>query len=285
MKNPLPWWIALAAWLAGAVYVHMCFIKQVCCQKQQRIPAIEIKDSTLLDLHLDGLLFARTRADLYSDPTAKFILDSLAVYLKSRPNRRLTITGYHTATEAGQSVMPDLGVARALSVQHYLLSAGIPPNNIETKGLLTASLAFLRDSTNGLAFAFDQVPATENDLAYAQRFVDIFHTLDLYFPTGQAQYIKTPDTERFVAEAITYLRANPRARFMLTGHTDNVGSDASNIRLSRKRAETVRKRMSSQGIRFGQIETFAKGESQPKASNETPEGRRANRRVSIVVVR
>ncbi|WP_223554332.1 OmpA family protein [Pseudomonas sp. BF-R-01] len=67
----------------------------------------------------------------------------------------------------------------------------------------------------------------------------------------------------------------------VTGHTDNVGSNASNIELSQKRAISVGKHLIGQGIDKTRIQVYGAGPSQPIASNGTEEGRAQNRRVEI----
>jgi OOP family OmpA-OmpF porin len=68
------------------------------------------------------------------------------------------------------------------------------------------------------------------------------------------------------------------------GHTDSVGSDAYNQKLSVKRAESVKAYLVSKGIEKNRIYTEGKGEKQPVADNKTNEGRAKNRRVEIEVV-
>jgi OOP family OmpA-OmpF porin len=68
------------------------------------------------------------------------------------------------------------------------------------------------------------------------------------------------------------------------GHTDSVGSDAYNQKLSVRRAEAVKAYLVSKGIEKNRIYTEGKGEKQPVASNKTKEGRAKNRRVEIEVV-
>ena len=67
------------------------------------------------------------------------------------------------------------------------------------------------------------------------------------------------------------------------GYTDNEGSDDGNLELSKKRANSVKKRLLTQGVASSQIESDGKGEADPKASNDTESGRKANRRVTVVV--
>jgi OOP family OmpA-OmpF porin len=68
------------------------------------------------------------------------------------------------------------------------------------------------------------------------------------------------------------------------GHTDSVGSDAYNQRLSVRRAEAVKAYLVSKGIEKNRVYTEGKGEKQPVADNKTAEGRAKNRRVEIEVV-
>jgi outer membrane protein OmpA-like peptidoglycan-associated protein len=77
--------------------------------------------------------------------------------------------------------------------------------------------------------------------------------------------------------------AAPDQQISVEGFTDSQGSARHNLRLSEERAEAVRRYLVSQGIRPGQIRSQGKGEAQPIASNDDPEGRANNRRVEIVL--
>jgi len=68
------------------------------------------------------------------------------------------------------------------------------------------------------------------------------------------------------------------------GHTDSIGSDAYNQKLSVRRAEAVKAYLISKGIERNRIYTEGKGEKQPVADNRTAEGRAKNRRVEVEVV-
>ena len=68
------------------------------------------------------------------------------------------------------------------------------------------------------------------------------------------------------------------------GHTDSVGSDSYNQKLSVRRSEAVKAYLVSKGIEKNRVYTEGKGEKQPVASNKTAEGRAKNRRVEIEVV-
>ncbi|MCX7203509.1 MAG: OmpA family protein [Burkholderiales bacterium] len=68
------------------------------------------------------------------------------------------------------------------------------------------------------------------------------------------------------------------------GHTDSVGSEAYNQKLSLRRAEAVKAYLVSKGIEANRVYTEGKGTKQPVADNKTAEGRAKNRRVEIEVV-
>ena len=68
------------------------------------------------------------------------------------------------------------------------------------------------------------------------------------------------------------------------GHTDSVGGDAANQKLSVARAEAVKAFLTSKGIEKNRVYTEGKGEKQPVADNKTAEGRAKNRRVEVEVV-
>lgn len=73
-------------------------------------------------------------------------------------------------------------------------------------------------------------------------------------------------------------------RVEIGGHTDNVGSDESNMKLSHDRAKSVRNYLVKAGIKSERLEAKGYGETQAVADNETEEGRKANRRTEFVVL-
>lgn len=79
------------------------------------------------------------------------------------------------------------------------------------------------------------------------------------------------------------LNAYPGTTVTVIGHTDNVGAADYNQNLSRRRAQAVTSVLISSGVAPERIRTLGQGESAPIADNLTPEGRRQNRRVEIVI--
>ncbi|WP_145960953.1 OmpA family protein [Sphingosinithalassobacter portus] len=90
---------------------------------------------------------------------------------------------------------------------------------------------------------------------------------------------------RSTLDQVSDVLANYENTFVdVYGHTDSVGSEAYNQALSERRASSVADYLSAHGVNSARIATRGFGETQPVASNETEEGRAANRRVEIKLV-
>ena len=92
----------------------------------------------------------------------------------------------------------------------------------------------------------------------------------------------TSEGRAHVDHAVQIMQESPSMRVVVEGNTDSIGSDAYNMKLSQRRADTVRDYMVQKGISASRIRTAAYGETRPIASNKTAEGRAQNRRVDIV---
>ena len=80
------------------------------------------------------------------------------------------------------------------------------------------------------------------------------------------------------------LKEFKKTQVQVTGHTDSVGSDASNQALSQRRAQSVANYLISQSIAPQRFYVSGMGESQPIASNDSPQGREQNRRVEVQII-
>lgn len=104
---------------------------------------------------------------------------------------------------------------------------------------------------------------------------------DMLFETGNSQ-LKGNAAENLV-KLSSFLKSYPDRTLLIEGHTDNVGSDASNLSLSQRRAESVRTYLLEQGISNNRLSAYGKGESFPVASNDSISGRALNRRVEVII--
>jgi len=89
-------------------------------------------------------------------------------------------------------------------------------------------------------------------------------------------------------EAAQTLKDNPEINVRIEGHTDSIGSDSYNQRLSERRAQAVKAYLVSRGVAASRLTTEGKGESEPIADNtkngrDNPEGRAMNRRAELKV--
>lgn len=87
-----------------------------------------------------------------------------------------------------------------------------------------------------------------------------------------------------LGELSELLVKKPEWGLILSGHTDNVGSEKANLLLSKERAEAVKKVLVSRGVDGNRVAVKYFGESQPIASNETALGKQENRRVEMLIV-
>lgn len=293
-NNNTLWWSALAGWMAVSTWYHVCRIKQLCdaplasvrsaADQPSELSPLRITDSSSLSLVSPGNFgFAKSGAQANFSGIHREI-DSLAVYLKANPEKKLTITGYFSAEETNKTNWPNLGIARAEGIRLHYISQGLPANTFATLSTLQSDIRFSPDSMRGgIDFTFSKLAPVENTPDETQKNGNIFNPLDLYFNTGSADYIKTSENEKFIKQAQNYLSENKNKKLLLTGHADNVGSTDLNTTLSGKRARQVKRLLITAGLPEAQLMTAAKGQFSPKESNNTAKGRAANRRVSIVV--
>ncbi len=97
---------------------------------------------------------------------------------------------------------------------------------------------------------------------------------------GFDKYQITPDMEPALEQALTILKNSSCQRFTVTGHTDSVGTDEYNQKLSERRVNAVTTWFRQKGF-TGQFKVVGKGELSPKFDNQTEDGRHLNRRVEI----
>ncbi|SPF79411.1 OmpA family protein [Pseudoprimorskyibacter insulae] len=105
---------------------------------------------------------------------------------------------------------------------------------------------------------------------------------DILFATDSATL--RPDLTRDLRTVAQNLIAYPDTTVQVIGHTDNTGDATYNQNLSVSRARSVANVLVGEGVQSYRVQAFGRGESQPVASNLTPEGRQQNRRVEIVIL-
>ena len=104
---------------------------------------------------------------------------------------------------------------------------------------------------------------------------------DILFDVNKAEL--KPEAQLVVSKLAGILLMMPELRIRTEGHTDASGSEGYNQQLSERRAETVKALLIGQGVNPARVSALGYGESKPIADNGTAEGRKANRRVEVVI--
>ena len=105
---------------------------------------------------------------------------------------------------------------------------------------------------------------------------------NVQFYTNSANLIPTSLSD--IQQLAQHLIDTPELDAIVIGHTDNVGDAQSNLKLSQRRAETVRNVIISMGVESNRLTAIGKGDKEPKTDNSTEEGRLMNRRVEVQLV-
>jgi outer membrane protein OmpA-like peptidoglycan-associated protein len=126
-------------------------------------------------------------------------------------------------------------------------------------------------------------PETKNDFQDEDGCPDLApRTLleGINFAPGRAELL--PGAAKVLDGVAAVLKADTTIRVEIQGHTDNTGAAETNLTLSQRRAEAVRKYLISQGVDAAQLDATGHGESAPIADNGTESGRAKNRRVEMI---
>ena len=110
----------------------------------------------------------------------------------------------------------------------------------------------------------------------------VTYAADAFFDFDKA--VLKPEGKAKLDDLVDKVKGINLEVIIAVGHTDSVGSDGYNQKLSVRRAEAVKSYLVSKGIEKNRVYTEGKGEKQPVADNKTAEGRAKNRRVEIEVV-
>jgi len=110
----------------------------------------------------------------------------------------------------------------------------------------------------------------------------VTYAADAFFDFDKA--ILKPEAKTKLDDLVSKTKDINLEVIIAVGHTDSVGTDAYNDKLSVRRAESIKTYLTSKGVEANRVYTEGKGKKQPVADNKTAEGRAKNRRVEIEVV-
>ena len=111
---------------------------------------------------------------------------------------------------------------------------------------------------------------------------EVFIVKNLHFATNKTRILSR--SEQALNDLYMYLARNPQIHIKIVGHTDNVGKDEANQKLSDGRANAVMQDLIERGIAPERLQAEGRGETQPIDTNDTEEGRQNNSRVEIEIL-
>lgn len=131
-------------------------------------------------------------------------------------------------------------------------------------------------------FKEDNVTIRGNDLAVKELKVGEAYTInDILYGTNS--YALSGRSEFILKGFARFLKENPNISVSIQGHTDDVGDDAKNLKLSQDRADGVKDFLVSQGISKSRLKAEGFGETKPKVPNTSEANRATNRRTEFVI--
>jgi outer membrane protein OmpA-like peptidoglycan-associated protein len=172
-------------------------------------------------------------------------------------------------------------------------TAGLKSHNIYKFNIDTGELLFKFNAgsasdtgadVGGLAI-FGEIAISSNTTQVTQEQSKIRVTLDsaILFDFNRSEL--KPDAQTALASIkTTLIDKHPRAKLVIEGHTDDVGTEEYNLTLSKQRAQSVAEWLRLNGIDASRLEISGYGKSRPKYSNTSEEDRARNRRVEIVII-
>ncbi len=162
---------------------------------------------------------------------------------------------------------------------------GCPENDNDGDGILDTvdTCPILPETRNGFEDE-DGCPDINPNLVVVNRQLGKIEIKQkVYFDTGKA--VIKPRSFKLLNEVAEVLKSNVKMFVMVEGHTDSRGGDSYNLRLSDRRANSVRVYLVAQGVEGTRLEAIGFGETKPIAPNETRDGRERNRRVEFTIVK
>ncbi|GAA3511012.1 OmpA family protein [Aquimarina addita] len=127
----------------------------------------------------------------------------------------------------------------------------------------------------------EEIPSVEVEVVEEEIYMVFDQSNGVFFDSGKS--VLNDTTKETMRKLSNVLIEYPTTKILIAGHTDSQGKEESNLKLSKERAESVRDYLIGQGVEEGRFTVEYYGESNPKATNDTPEGREKNRRVEVKI--
>lgn len=133
---------------------------------------------------------------------------------------------------------------------------------------------------DGVYDYMDKCPGTPAGMIVDENGCELYKGVLFDFDKSNVKPVYYP----MLDQVIDLVEENPNLRVTIQGHTDNIGSEAYNMKLSEKRARAVKDYLINKGLPAERISIEGYGFSKPIASNDTPDGRARNRRAEVRMI-
>ena len=267
----------------GARYYFVCQTLHWCTKQQMDTlasPHTDLIFPNASSLQLQLGTFPQGSDKLPRNPEMLKALDQLSSAVFQTEDYNLLIEGpvYEDETwSSAQTHFKDLGMARAAALASELQKRGVDGNRLELKSLVLSRSETLKPRLSFQPF----VPVgMSHGLPIGEVLLDSFALMGLRFDPNSTALAPTAELDAFAEQLIDALRVHPQLKLSLIGHTDNVDEELRNDSLGMWRARAVANYFYQLGYP-GQIEVISRGEREPVADNQSPEGRYQNRRVEV----
>ncbi len=246
----------------------------------------QITPKGLRQKHALGNFTVDVKAENYYPATQTFDIEEVGtteyvtIAMRHRPVLRVRVTNKET------------GLAVPATVQ--ILRAGVtdPAYNLATDSATGATKQMLEEGPkysihiaqmgyDTLDMAIANIGDSLNIQLVPVKKGEVFIVKNLFFATNKTRILSR--SEEALNDLYMYLARNPQVRIKIIGHTDSVGKDEANQKLSDGRANEVMKDLIERGISADRLQAEGRGETQPIDTNDTEEGRQNNRRVEIEI--
>lgn len=182
------------------------------------------------------------------------------------------ITGYYRSDEKNTTKFENLGLARANETRK--LFSEIPDDRIRLFGKLTESNE--NDKSNKF------VSASFRSAVNNENIKEVDDVALIYFPFNSTNKLNNAKIEKYLSDVAERVKKTGE-KVSISGHTDDIGSEESNILLGQRRANVVKSFLISKGVSASQLITTSKGESSPVVVNSSSANRAMNRRVELKI--
>jgi OmpA-OmpF porin, OOP family len=265
--------LILIAWALLGRWMCTCYCAECCVKEPEKaisvapVPVVETNTAVCPN---GPICFARNSCEPIFGTSFNAMRDSLIATVGSGQNLR--IIGTYGSDETYSGEYENLGLCRANAIKSEIAKV-FDPERIDAGAQLNVGQSSISEdlSTDRISFSVvdEAAPIPMSTL--------------IYFPFNSTDKLNDNTIEAYLDSVAERVKGSGE-KVQLTGHTDDIGSAASNERLARKRAVVIKDYLTSKGVQSAKIIVDSKGETQPVATNSTEDGRAKNRRTELQII-